>query len=380
MPDIRQLFHSYYSVIDRYLWREFAQNLLGITFVLWLIYVATRFTRYIGLAALGIMPGDVIFTLMGYSSIGAMTLLLPIACFLAVMLALGRMNSDSELVVMASCGMGIGKILRNVLIFSGVIATIVGVLSLNVVPSMLAEQYQLETQARIKANTSGLIAGNFKESRKGDWVFYAQKLSDDDDSKMENIFIKVKRDDHPSFIFRAKLGYFEVDSESNDRYLILEQGYRYEGDAGEKDFVILKFETHSILIEKGGEAKKSQHLRATPTSKLWKQGGNRNIAEVQWRISAVIMTIILSCIAIRLAMTGPRKGRYSGLLFAVLIYITYSNLLGITRAWVESGVIPAWLGAIWVHLLMLIILVVMINWVKIRRYAQARSRVIKGEQ
>ena len=380
MPNIRQFFHSYASMIDRYLWREFAYNLLAVTFVLWLIYVATRFARYLGLAALGILPGDVIFILMAYSSMGALTLLLPIACFLAIMLALGRMSSDSELVVMASCGMGTNRLLRNVLIFSGVIAIIVGILSLNVVPSMLAERAQLENQARITANTSGLIAGNFKESRNGDWVFYAQKLSDEDKNKMENIFISISREDQPSFVFRAKSGHFDIDPETNNRYLILEQGYRYEGEAGDKDFVILEFDAHSVLIEKGGAEKKKQRLRATPTAELWQRGGDKNIAEVQWRLSAVIMTIILSCMAIRLAQTGPRKGRYSGLLFAILIYISYSNLLGITRAWVEDGIIPPWIGAVWVHLLMLIILVIMINWAKIKRYSQARSRLAKGNQ
>ena len=102
MPAIRQIIRAYFSVIDRYLLREFTLHVMAVIGVLWLIYVATRFARYLALAAVGNLPSEVIFTLLGYSSLGALSLLLPIGAFLAVLLALGRMNSDSELTVIAA--------------------------------------------------------------------------------------------------------------------------------------------------------------------------------------------------------------------------------------------------------------------------------------
>lgn len=81
MPVLRQFIQSHLSVIDRYMLREFILNLLAVTSVLWLIFVATRFARYLAQAAVGNLPGEVIFTLLGYSSLGALSLLLPIAAF-----------------------------------------------------------------------------------------------------------------------------------------------------------------------------------------------------------------------------------------------------------------------------------------------------------
>jgi lipopolysaccharide export system permease protein len=99
------------------------------------------------------------------------------------------------------------------------------------------------------------------------------------------------------------------------------------------------------------------------------------MAEIQWRASSVIMTIILSLIAINLVKAAPRQGRYAGFFPAILIYIVYSNLLGITRAWVSKGIVSPWFGAVWVHILMILILVIMFNWSKIRIYRIRKQAV-----
>lgn len=363
MPVLRQFIHSFLSVIDRYLLREFALNLLGVTSVLWLIYVATRFARYLAQAAVGNLPSEIIFTLLGYSSLGALSLLLPIGAFLAVMLALGRMNSDNELTVIAACGISSQRIVRNVVLFSGTIAIIVALLSLIIVPNVLSGRYELETRAKMAADTSGLVAGNFKESRKGDWTFYSQGLSDDKQG-MENVFIEIHRQDRP-MVFRAAKGHFEIDTKTGNKYLILEQGYRYEGQAGDRDFTIAEYDSHSLLIEKGEAKQVGERHKALPSQVLWQRGQHRDIAELQWRFSAAIMTVVLCLFAITLTNAGPRQGRYAGFFPAILIYIIYSNLLGVSRVWVAKGSVAPWLGAIWVHALMIMVLLLLLNRQKI---------------
>jgi len=368
MPVIRQFFHTYLSVIDRYLLREFSLNLLAVTSVLWLIFVATRFARYLAQAAVGNLPSEVIFTLLGYSSLGALSLLLPMGTFLAVMLALGRMNADNELTVISACGIPFNRLVRNVALFAGTISIIVAVLSLVIVPNVLSGRYELEQRAKMSADTSGLIAGNFKESRNGDWTFYSQGLSEDKQG-MINVFIEIHQDTRP-LVFRADKGRFEIDAETGNKYLILEKGYRYEGQAGDQDFTIAQYKTHSLMIEKGEEKQVRERQKALPTSTLWQRGQARDLAEVQWRTSSAIMAFVLSLLAITLANTGPRKGRYAGLFPAILVYIIYSNLLGITRAWVSKGVMAPFIGAVWVHILMVIVLLLMLNKHKIRYWWQ----------
>ncbi|MDT8372089.1 MAG: LPS export ABC transporter permease LptF [Gammaproteobacteria bacterium] len=377
MPTIRQLFRSYFSVIDRYLLREFFLSLIAVTSVLWLIFIATRFARYLAQAAVGNLPGEIIFTLLGYSSLSALHMILPIGALLAVMLAMGRMSSDSELTVMAACGITERQIVNNVLIFSSVIAFCIGLLSLFIVPLVTTDGYKLEQNAKMAADTSGLVAGNFKEGRNGDWTFYSQGLTEDKQG-MENVFIEIHRNDKP-MVFRAESGHFEIDSENGNKYLILENGFRYQGEAGDQDFIIAQFASHSLLVEKGEEQQVRERHKALPTSELWHRGGPVDIAEIQWRVSAIVMTIILCLLAIKLANAGPRKGRYAGFFSAILVYIIYSNLLGVTRAWVSKGVIAPLFGAVWVHLLMMIIVIVLFNRHKLRhlwlQYQHAKGQI-----
>jgi len=365
MPAIRQIIHAYFSVIDRYLLREFMLNVMAVISVLWLIYVATRFARYLAQAAVGNLPSEVIFTLLGYSSLGALSLLLPIGAFLAVLLALGRMSSDNELTVIASCGIPNRRVMRNVAIFSISIALIVAMLALFIVPNVLSGRHELEQKAKMAADTSGLVAGSFKESRDGSWTFYSEGLSNDQ-QKMESVFIEIHRGDRP-LVFRAKQGRFEIDHQTGNKYLVLDEGHRYEGQAGDKDFIIAEFETHSLLVEKGEEKQVRERHKSLPTAELWARGNNKDLAEIQWRISAAVMTVVLCFFAMHFANTGPRQGRYAGLFPAILLYIVYSNLLGVTRAWVAKGSLSPLIGGLWVHVLMVIVLIVLFNQQRLRQ-------------
>lgn len=367
---------AWLTTLDRYLLKECVLNLVAVTGVLWLIYVSTRFARYLADAAVGNMPADVIFSLLGLSSLGALSILLPIGAFLAVMLSLGRLSSDNELMVMAACGISRLRIMRNVMLFAGTVAVIVAVLALFVVPGALSDRYQLQEKAKISANTTGLIAGSFKESEEGDWTFYSQGLRANKQF-MENVFIEIQRDDKP-LIFRSETGHFEIDQQSGDKFLVLEEGYRYEGKAGDQDFTIAEFGTHSLLIEKGQQGEVRERHKALPTAELLERGAPRDIAEVQWRTAAALMTLLLCLLAVPLANAGPRQGRYAGFVPAVLVYIIYSNLLAVNRAWVAKAEIPAWLGAVWVHLLMLAVLLLLLNRQPLKRYLNRRRKGGEG--
>jgi lipopolysaccharide export system permease protein len=234
------------------------------------------------------------------------------------------------------------------------------------VPDVLSDRHALEQKSKLSADTAGLIAGSFKESRDGSWTFYSEGLSDDNLNMVE-VFIEIQRESKP-LIFRSSRGRFEIALETNDKYLVLEDGYRYEGTAGQQDYTITQFETHSILVETGEKQQVAEYLKSLPSSLLWQRGSARDLAELQWRISAAIMTLVLCVMALSLANNGPRTGRFAGFLPAILIYIIYSNLLGVTRAWVIKGVMAPWFGFIWVHVAMILLLILMLNRQRLHFY------------
>jgi lipopolysaccharide export system permease protein len=102
-----------------------------------------------------------------------------------------------------------------------------------------------------------------------------------------------------------------------------------------------------------GRATDKEEREQQPTLALLGSAAAEDLAEVHWRFAAPASVVLLTLLAIPLARSGPRAGRYARLGFAILIYVIYSNLLGVGRTLVEDGRVPASLGLWWVHGLVL---------------------------
>lgn len=345
-------------IVDRYILKELSLNVIAVTSVLLLIFGGIRFIRFLGQAAEGKVPGETILALSAYEAVGALVLLLPLASFLAVILVLGRMASDSEIMALFACGVSRDHLLRIIFAFGMVLAAGVGAVSLYLGPLASAEGYRLKQQAILTAETSGLVAGNFKETGHGQRVFYAESLTEDR-LGMKNVFIQV-REPAQKILFRSARGRLKTDEITGDKHLILEDGYRYDLAGDGTELRISRFERHGILVKKGGPQEFRIRHQTLPTLTLWEMGAPKDIAEVQWRVSMPIATLLLVMLAVPLTRSGPRQGRYAGLVPAVLVYVIYSNMLGISRNWVEHEAIPSSLGLWWVHGLMLVVVLVVL--------------------
>lgn len=86
----------------------------------------------------------------------------------------------------------------------------------------------------------------------------------------------------------------------------------------------------------------------------------RAASEFQWRLSVPLSALVLVLLAVPLARTSPRQGRYGKLLAAILVYVIYYNLGVLGRAWLEKGVAPAQVGIWWVDVLFVVAVVVML--------------------
>ena len=58
-------------------------------------------------------------------------------------------------------------------------------------------------------------------------------------------------------------------------------------------------------------------------------------------------------LAVPLAHLRPRQGRYSKIVFGILVYLIYSNLLGVGQAWIGKGQVSPLIGLWWAHALVL---------------------------
>jgi lipopolysaccharide export system permease protein len=85
-------------------------------------------------------------------------------------------------------------------------------------------------------------------------------------------------------------------------------------------------------------------------------------AELQYRITAPIMCVVLMLLAIPLGFVNPRAGSSANLILALLIFFTYSNLSKVFENSVKQGKME--FGMAWwpLHLLALLVVTGLFAW------------------
>ena len=361
-------------IINRYLIKEVLYTLLAVTPVLLLIFLSNRFAQYLADAASGKFPADIVLGLLGLKSISVFALVLPLVFFLAIVLALGRLYKDSEMTALAACGIGPLQILRIVLPMALGIAAIVAFLSLLAGPWAHGQSNQIKERAEKGMELSTIVAGRFKESSHGDYIFYAEKLSPDA-RLMEDVFVQSRQDGKLNILSSAHATKY-IDKKTGDQFLLLENGNRYELTPRYTDYNITHYEKYFLRFQQEELTPADDQREARPTSALLDSTNIKDIAELQWRISLPVATLLLALLGVLLAYTTPRKGRYAKLFVAILVYIIYNNLTGVARSWVSHGVVPWQFGMWWVHALMLVTIGALyvqqrgVNWLRLGQPAK----------
>lgn len=338
-------------IISRYLIKEIFQGFLAVMLILLLIFVGRHFAHYLADAAAGKFSGELVFTLLIPYLLKSAVLLLPFCLYIAVLLAFGRLYRDNEMTVLAACGVSIGQIIKIVLLASIILASVVAIFSLYISPWAVEWGIQIREQAEAKSEMTGLIAGRFKHLD-DQRVYYVEELSEDK-QKMSNVFIHDRFQDDVD-VLSANKGYQYIDSKTGDRFLVLLDGFRYQGNPEKEDFKISEYEKSAVRIEENEIRPRFRHQDAKLTSELLMSDNPRDNAELQWRLSMPVSAVLLAVLAVFLGRTNPRQGKYSKIIIAVLIYVAYNNFMGVAQSWVQRDEVLAFLGMWWVHVLMLV--------------------------
>src|SRR5690606_9583001 len=164
------------TIISRYLAREALSSWLGVTLVLLLIICSHRFARILGEAAAGKLPGGVVFELLMYTSVGFLTVLIPVGFFLGLLMTFGRLYRDSEMAALNACGVGPKDLYRPVMALAVLVAVLVGWVTLTAAPWAADQALQVRRTAEKEAELGMFESGRFKSARGGQAVFYAERV------------------------------------------------------------------------------------------------------------------------------------------------------------------------------------------------------------
>lgn len=327
-------------ILFKYLIRELLHTLLAIVMVLLVVILSVTLVKYLSQTASGSLPLSSVISLIGIELPRFLAMLLPISFFLSIVLTYGKLFANSELLVMFSCGLSWWRLALYTLVPGLILAVLVGFLSCYVTPLMSYYRDNLLAISSAKANTLSLAAtGRFLSL--GNKVVY---INHSHGGTSRNLFIYQKQAHDKTRIILSPKGYMQPNREGKAKSLVLQDGRVYEAKIGEKNYQLLSFKQYQANLTHSLYSVSHQNTASMSTVALLQHPGVRQLTQFQWRLALPITVLIVGLLGVAICGVGPRKGRYSKLINAILLFIIYFNLITVVRSWMSQGEWPLGLG------------------------------------
>ena len=314
--------------------KELARSFGATLVVLITIIMTIVLIRTLGQAARGsISPQDIVL-IMAYAALGRLPTILTLSLFIAMVSTLSRMYRDREMVVWFASGRGLTAFLRPLLRFAWPVLLLIALSSLFVWPWTNQQTTEMKQRFEQRSDLDRIAPGQFQESSGGNRVFFIDNASEGRTGS-NNIFI-ASTDNAKNAVTTAQSGY--VQNTDGQQMLILQNGQRLENTVGKSELKISDFEEYGTNMNKNGDlGPDAVEVRAISTRNLLKSSNKSHQGELSWRVGLVLGAINFVVMALALASVNPRAGRSSNLIFVLLTFVVYSNLLSMGQSWVSSG-------------------------------------------
>jgi lipopolysaccharide export system permease protein len=244
------------------------------------------------------------------------------------------MYRDNEMAIWFSSGVPLTRFVRPVLRMGWPVLLVVCVLVLFVWPWGNQQSVDLRDRYQQRSDLSRVAPGVFQTSRDGKRVFFIDRDSPDA-INARNVFI-LSNDGSREAVTSARGGH--LDTIDGERWLVLERGQRNEADAASGDKMLSSFDSYHVLASDRALRQAAERPpRALRTIDLVRRPDLRNQGELAWRVGLLFGAANLLLLAIGLAANNPRRASNWNLLFALLAFVVYYNLINLSQAWIASG-------------------------------------------
>jgi len=343
------------KIFRNVLLRELVVTSLAIFFVLIGITVTTQLVRLLGQAAGGSITSTAVAALLGFTMVSYLSVVLSLTVFIAVLMTITRSYRDSEMVVWFASGMSLTEWIRPVMTFAVPIAVVIAVVAMVLRPWAVANSEELRRRLDSRDDVSAVTPGVFRESSRAERVFFVEAVSGND-KLVRNVFVSSIQSGRQGVMVAAQ-GFTEV-AANGDRFLVLQNGRRYEGEPGSSEYKIYEFERYAMRVQ-SGDAQRAPTEKSLTTLELVRNPTKRNLGELSFRIGIPVGALILALLAVPLSFVNPRAGRSMNLLLALLIYMCYANMLSIAQASIAQSRISFTAGVLGVHAFMFLLLLLL---------------------
>jgi LPS export ABC transporter permease LptF/LPS export ABC transporter permease LptG len=337
-------------LIDRYIFRQiFSHALLGlgifsfVFFVPQLVRLMDLVVRHpaswstIGILFLSTFPAILSFTL-------------PIGVLVGVLIALGRLSADSELIAMTALGMGRRRLLVPVGILAVAATLLTFLMTLWLGPLSVRTFRNIEDQLRT-GQASNQVAPRVFDERFPHMVLYINDI-DSASTHWKGVFLAGTDSKDVSRLTLAEEAIVIADPKEGKLELHLRNGSVHEFSVNDPGrYSISSFGQRDLPVEiKGSEVDRTAEpgIPGRTMSTLWRERGTQADVrvEIQRRISFPFACISFALLAMPLGARPRRGGRAAGFLITLLLVSGYYLLFTLGAGLARQGTIPVWAG-IW---------------------------------
>lgn len=302
------------------------------------------------------LPITLVIQMVLYMSISFLPACIPISLLFSILLTLGRMSGDSEIVALKSSGLSLWHILLPTITFAFSVALLSAYISFYAAPwGNRAFEIMITRLGNSKA-VANIQEGTFAEGY-FDLVLYAGKVN----SKLgvlKNVFIYDERDpENPITIIAGEGRLLEADPSFPGRGVTLRLMDGNIHKNSDKNYAKVDFKSYDISLS--NEASNSIREKSAPslTYDDIQQGMNdptlkvedRRLMHVEYhkRFALAAACLVFGLLGVGTGtVTNRRAVRASGLVVSLLIMVVYWVLYISGDSLARNGTVPPWL-AMW---------------------------------
>lgn len=333
------------SVALRYINRELLAVFVVTLLLLLLVAVGGRFIGYLQEAAMGKFTGSTVLTIIYLRMPEFVQLVAPFAIYVAIVLTLGRLYADQEMVVLHSAGASVARVAGWVSVSLVLVVALVGTLSGWLTPLSQKALSEFMDEQRAQSEFETVNPGIFHIYDRGQRVTYSEAMSADR-RELRNVFIAQRLPDGQRVLVWAETGRQAVDPETDAHFLILRNGRRYVGVPGQADMRVIEFEEMKQRLEVNRRPDRNK-VEARPTAELGADTESR--AEFHWRLGLPLFTLIGGLLALGVSRVKPRQGRFARVVPGMLMMLVYYLAMLLNQNAIVEGDLPSAVGLWPVH-------------------------------
>ncbi|SEL10438.1 lipopolysaccharide export system permease protein [Roseateles sp. YR242] len=332
----------------------------GLAFVVILTIVVTMLlVRSLGMAAKGSVAPQHVLLSLGYLTLAQLPIMLSLSLFVAVVMSLGRMYKESEMTIWFASGLGLSRFVRPVLAMAWPVMLVVAVLMTIVWPWSNNNSAQLRQQFEQRSDLSRVAPGQFQTSNDGSRVFFIER-DPTNEAAARNVFIMSDTKRLESVTTSAEGA---LVNQGDKRLLVLQHGQRNDIDTANGDKSVARFERYLVTVDDGVmRAASTPPPKTLATLELLRVRGKLNDGELAYRFGMILGCLNLVLLGIGISATNPRRASNWNLLFALLAFIIYFNLINLTQSWVVNGKFKLGSSLLVLHGLAFVINILLLAW------------------